>query len=86
MEEARLQLDVIEKCEKEIKAVEEHIRDYIIESMADIRRQERRLIQSIANAYGEEGANFIRDKDYLNEVNFTLITLISFLYCLESTI
>lgn len=86
MEEARRQLDVIEKCEKEMKSVEEHIRDYIIESMADIRRQERRLIQNIANAYGDEGANFIRDKDYLNEVNFYFDCFGSFLYYPESII
>ena len=68
VEEARRQLDIIHKCEKEMKLVEEQIRDSIIESMADIRRQERNLIQNIPNAFGEEGAKFIREKDYLQEV------------------
>lgn len=69
IDEARRQLDAIGRCEKDIKTVEEHIRDSIMESMADIRRQERQLIQSIPFIYGEEGAKFISEKDSLREVH-----------------
>ena len=66
------QIGMITKCEGEIKTAEDQIRDVAIESITDIRKKEREMVQCVYDVFGPEAMEYLKEKQPLQESLETL--------------
>ena len=67
------QLNVINKCEYELKNTEEQIKDQSIEAMATVRRLQCEMLNNLHRAYGDEALAYLKRKVFLQDALETLL-------------
>ena len=65
--DVKKQLQLITKCETEIKVAEDQIRDMAIDTITSIRKKERNMVEDLHGFYGEQTLEFLKEKQPLQE-------------------
>ena len=65
-------IDLISKCETEVKRAEDQIRDTTIDTIAAIRKKEKELMEKLYTEYGLETFEYFKEKTPLQETLETL--------------
>ena len=53
------------RCEGELKEAEERIRDTATDSILAIRKREKEMVTNLYDTFGEDGINFLKEKQPL---------------------
>ena len=70
-------LNMIQKCETQIRSAEDEIRDTAIESITAIRKSEKQMVEALYEVYGEDTIQFLKEKHVLQDILDNLLSTCS---------